>query len=240
MHPPNPPAQIGTLGEHSLAALLAYALATRHDGALRLTERVGKGHAIGLSRGGIVELRTALPLPSIGHVLVDLGALAEEVYWRTSRAFGSDDLAFAEELSASGVVRAASLVQARAEQIARGVVRLSDALYESTTFSLVHEAPPKATLPPIDPLPLVFECVLAKGLDGQTSARLDALGDRPIALADGASLERLRAGGDDARALAALEASPTKLRDLARLGCVPVARWRRIAGALLLADFVAY
>ena len=231
-----PPTACGTIGEWPLTRLLVYALDARTSGRIVLTERVLVEHTIRLERGGITAVETPWAVPAIGRALVDLGVLDERLYRRTSETLGRDDDVYGEYLVSAGIVHLADLQRARAEGTAKAILRLTGALVESAAFSMFTEPPVALHVPPIDPLPLVWQAISVRGLDGRLERGVDDLRGFAIALHPRAPIGRFRFGPDESAAVAEIVRSPGRQSGASGANVSGLGReaWRRLLGVLLL------
>lgn len=232
------PTAAGSLESAPLLNLLIYSLDNHLSGTLVLEEpAVGYKHAISFEDGTPCKVKTAEVVQYLGHVLVELGAIEEEVRARTF-----EDAAAAGELHGlillrDGYIDEATLRVGLREQLARQIVYLAGrpahtlyGYYDGVDL-LERWAGPALRGRPLN---VIWRVIEARAEPSRVADVVKRLGDREIRLHNDAPIQRFHFGRQEKSLIELLRAKPQPLGELVSRDIAEPAHVERLIYALTI------
>lgn len=227
----------GTLTTTSFGQLLASLLERRLSGTLVLQHSDGRRSAVLFERGAPAKAKTAEPIEPLGRVLLEQGALSDEIYDQSLALLAKERRLHGALLVEHRWLTPEALQRGLEEQLLRKLLWLHSvppqtlwAFYEGRDFLARWGAEPTR----IEPLTVLWRGARLHAREEELERELAALGERLLRLRDQVPLGRFRFTPEEQAIVDVLRARPQPLAQLAASGVAPRGLVRRLVYTLAL------
>ncbi len=227
----------GSLTTTSFGQLLASLLERRLSGTLVLQRSDGRRSAVLFERGAPAKAKTAEPIEPLGRVLLEQGALSDEIYDQSLALLASERRLHGALLVEQRWLTPEALQRGLEEQLLRKLLWLHSAppetlwaFYEGRDYLARWGAEPT----PLEPLTVLWRGARLHAGEEELERELAALGERPLRLREEAPLVRFRFTPEEQAIVDVLRARPQPLSQLAASGVAPRGLVRRLVYTLAL------
>jgi curved DNA-binding protein CbpA len=225
------PGSVSNLEATPLTWWFAAAVQRRFTGTLVLQEAARVKHGVYFERGAARKARTEPPVVHLGEVLVEQGTLDPALREATLERAREARRLHGELLRHEGRVDAAALRRGLGEQLLRQIAWLLErpaptriCYFEGDNYL---ERWGGTDSVPVNPLPVVVDCVSAVADSRACDAALERLGDAPFGLRPDAPIEEFQLSGSFRIVADVLRGSRVRARDLIHSGVAPELEIRR-------------
>jgi curved DNA-binding protein CbpA len=219
------PGNVSNLEATPLTWWFAAAVQRRFTGTLVLQEAARVKHGVYFERGAARKARTEPPVVHLSEVLVEQGALDPALKEETLRRALEARRLHGELLRQEGCLEPAALRRGLGEQLLRQIAWLLErpgptriCYFEGDDYLQRWGG---ADSVPVNPLPLVVECVNAAVDPRAFDAAFEQLGDVPFGMRADAPLDEFQLTGSFRIVADVLRGSRVRARDLIRSGVAP-------------------